>query len=328
MWPRRRDAFVDASGSLRRWLAASLLYRKARSVPPRTIVSLGVTPGVATAATAWRPAIHVHHHVHRMFNRIVNQVSAVSQQVVWVMAGRAHRWRLRRPALDSTTPLPVPAVVARRANESVVVSPFAGLRAAAAHAPAPWFEAAAPNVRRSLRVSPLRRAMRSPLSEPHRTDGGGSGSATLRLAVRRRIVRSMLPAIEPDVEMSTTVGRSPVHRRLLRRIVVITDDTPRAMPEQVVVARRVGVPKVWRQRRPVVETVVNAADPSPDPTSGVVARREIGVDPSAGAAAPRGGRPQASPAFALDGPVIDRLAEDVMQRIERRLRIERERRGM
>jgi hypothetical protein len=30
----------------------------------------------------------------------------------------------------------------------------------------------------------------------------------------------------------------------------------------------------------------------------------------------------------LDGPAIDRLAEDVMQRIDRRLRIERERRGL
>ena len=30
----------------------------------------------------------------------------------------------------------------------------------------------------------------------------------------------------------------------------------------------------------------------------------------------------------LDGPAIDRLAEDVMQRIDRRIRIERERRGM
>jgi hypothetical protein len=30
----------------------------------------------------------------------------------------------------------------------------------------------------------------------------------------------------------------------------------------------------------------------------------------------------------LSGPAIDRLAEDVMQRIERRIRIERERRGL
>jgi hypothetical protein len=31
---------------------------------------------------------------------------------------------------------------------------------------------------------------------------------------------------------------------------------------------------------------------------------------------------------ALSGPAIDRLAEDVMHRIERRIRIERERRGL
>jgi hypothetical protein len=30
----------------------------------------------------------------------------------------------------------------------------------------------------------------------------------------------------------------------------------------------------------------------------------------------------------IEGPALDRLAEDVMQRIDRRLRIERERRGM
>jgi hypothetical protein len=33
-------------------------------------------------------------------------------------------------------------------------------------------------------------------------------------------------------------------------------------------------------------------------------------------------------ALALTGPAMDRLAEDVMQRIERRIRIERERRGL
>jgi hypothetical protein len=48
------------------------------------------------------------------------------------------------------------------------------------------------------------------------------------------------------------------------------------------------------------------------------------VQPSAARALPV----PPTPAFSLDGTAIDRLADDVMQRIERRLRIERERRGM
>jgi hypothetical protein len=39
-------------------------------------------------------------------------------------------------------------------------------------------------------------------------------------------------------------------------------------------------------------------------------------------------RRDTSSAPALDGPAIDRLADNVMQRIERRIRIERERRGL
>jgi hypothetical protein len=34
------------------------------------------------------------------------------------------------------------------------------------------------------------------------------------------------------------------------------------------------------------------------------------------------------PPLVLTGPVVDRLAEDVIARIERRMRIERERRGL
>ena len=44
------------------------------------------------------------------------------------------------------------------------------------------------------------------------------------------------------------------------------------------------------------------------------------------AAGPAAGVPAA--VLRLEGPALDRLAEDVMQRIERRVRIERERRGM
>jgi hypothetical protein len=39
-------------------------------------------------------------------------------------------------------------------------------------------------------------------------------------------------------------------------------------------------------------------------------------------------RTDAAPTLAFDGPALDRLAEDVMSRIDRRIRIERERRGL
>lgn len=47
------------------------------------------------------------------------------------------------------------------------------------------------------------------------------------------------------------------------------------------------------------------------------------------ATAPAASRPrETAGALSLDATVIDRLAETVMQRIDRRIRIERERRGV
>jgi hypothetical protein len=60
------------------------------------------------------------------------------------------------------------------------------------------------------------------------------------------------------------------------------------------------------------------------------AQNQPAAAPEAGAFTAAASRPVVQlPAPArLEGPALDRLAEDVIQRIERRIRIERERRGI
>jgi hypothetical protein len=88
----------------------------------------------------------------------------------------------------------------------------------------------------------------------------------------------------------------------------------------------------WRTTPPSPGTRAGHSASAPPP-AGDRSRPAAASAPPATAAAPaiaaagRGGPPPAS-APALDRAALDRLADDVLQRIERRVRIERERRGL
>jgi hypothetical protein len=101
-------------------------------------------------------------------------------------------------------------------------------------------------------------------------------------------------------------------------------DRPMVEPIRTESATPSSVKQVWRRtqlRSPDLssESATRSSISKSVPAGSKVSYK---VDPPIGAASP------APTAFKLEGPVMDRLAEDVMKRIERHLRIERERRGM
>jgi hypothetical protein len=90
-------------------------------------------------------------------------------------------------------------------------------------------------------------------------------------------------------------------------------------------------PRVWRASR-------SATDPAREhaiaaTTSAAGQPLHVGSSNASGSASaspmpPPLAKTITAPVLALDGPALDRLAEDVMSRIDRRIRIERERRGL
>jgi hypothetical protein len=120
----------------------------------------------------------------------------------------------------------------------------------------------------------------------------------------------------------------PAPRRGARRV---------AVEPGVIVARRSGgravtsVALEWRavQPRPVTQQPSTVKRPAAAAEQPVAPRLQAAAVPAEGAQEPRTGVPrERSSAVALDASTIDRLADNVMQRIDRRIRIERERRGL
>jgi hypothetical protein len=114
---------------------------------------------------------------------------------------------------------------------------------------------------------------------------------------------------------------APMARHARRNIAAAKPESP---PQ--VVFRRPHVSMVWRKEQPRAEALGASSIPAQVRLSADAPR----AAPN-GSAVPLGGAVLGTPSpglLKLDGPAIDRLAEDVMQRIDRRIRIERERRGM
>jgi hypothetical protein len=88
---------------------------------------------------------------------------------------------------------------------------------------------------------------------------------------------------------------------------------------------------VWRSVRTAASPATNFPTQSTQhPATGDSARPSLQVQPAVSSpmVTARTAAETERAALALTGPAMDRLAEDVMQRIERRIRIERERRGL
>jgi hypothetical protein len=82
---------------------------------------------------------------------------------------------------------------------------------------------------------------------------------------------------------------------------------------------------VWRGTAP---TRARAAADAVAPDGAVRRQQPPRTPETPPVAASRARPPATSASTALDPALLDRLAEDVMQRLDRRLRIERERRGL
>lgn len=125
-------------------------------------------------------------------------------------------------------------------------------------------------------------------------------AAAARAAGAARIARGATGR-PPDAAAATATGRAA------------TAAVP--MEWRTAAAKQADAPRARAAARP---SIVEAAAPMPQPA----------VSP-APATAPAASRPrETAGALPLDASVIDRLAETVMQRIDRRIRIERERRGV
>jgi len=121
-------------------------------------------------------------------------------------------------------------------------------------------------------------------------------------------------------------GASPRQGRLRTTASAVATETQRSQSRGVEAAPP---PLVWRRAagradEPTVLPVTSDRRGAP-----VVAGRVDGATPSSPAVELRPLPPPPAPApLVLTGPAVDRLAEDVIARIERRARIERERRGL
>jgi hypothetical protein len=245
---------------------------------------------------------------------------------------------------------PRPRILHRISAERVQVArSSAGSRLEASHRPAPPRPAA---------HSVEARARRVPLPPP--IDPSPHAAATAAPAAARSLVARRVPvraSTQPRAEApaSSLTARSAMQaRRPLAHARIVTD-APRLQRTKpaldpasregrhvagrpaVQVHRRPAptlqqfgspVPMQWRSA-PAVERAMRAPvrvaggldlrTPSSE-RRGAAAEPAVAVVPAAARVAP--------PAPAFDRAAIDRLADDVMQRIERRIRIERERRGL
>lgn len=118
-------------------------------------------------------------------------------------------------------------------------------------------------------------------------------------------------------------------RRLVKRITPVTEP-PDTVAEVQVQAKRSAPPMVAR-RRASESTRVDLATVAPPQTVGakhVTSATQRSHDVTSARTVAGAVAQPAAGKLSLDAATVDRLAEDVMQRIDRRLRIERERRGM
>jgi len=191
-------------------------------------------------------------------------------------------------------------------------------------------------------ASPARRSIRQPIvgsTRPRvasRSPGHSdvSGSSLQRPSLEAR--QSSWPT-RTCRAISAPVVDAPSQR--VRRVVpAVWTDTRRAAsisappsPAAVVMMRTASPALVFRTSGPAVATPANPQSPSVHPAAPSEQGRFSTQGPSSAAGIPAAhaaAESVRSTLTPLSGPAMDRLAEDVMHRIERRIRIERERRGL
>jgi len=142
--------------------------------------------------------------------------------------------------------------------------------------------------------------------------------------------RSRLSRLQTSVIRSGSARQSPVAFATTTVRHRTSSDQPTGVPRLHEVSQVESPALVWRSTRTATADapagLATKGASSASPIQPVSAREQL-TPPFAAAAAVLT-REQTSGASPLSGPAIDRLAEDVLGRIERRIRIERERRGL
>lgn len=171
-------------------------------------------------------------------------------------------------------------------------------------------------------------AARSPLFFPAYAVRQVEAARTGHGAVLRRVSPMKSAASQPIAGRATRTVRelaagSVVYPR--RRAVIPPPADDRVVATQAAFRRPPDL--VWRAALPDAQTATGKADDTPTPSSARVDPR-TGSSPEPSGRETRDAVRTALQPRDLDPALLDRLTDDVIRRVERRVRIERERRGM
>lgn len=265
-------------------------------------------PRTSGAGAALEQARHHARHVLDAEVRITTYSSHVSRY-----------GRVSLPRQAASAPRVEPGAASKHAPRLADAAPFSVVRpgplpgrpyseAAARSTPAPW-----PLAVRAVAALPFKSARQrneAAFSAP------GTGSAAGRAAARSVAAGAAKAAQRREVARPAHLAPAPVANT------IGAASPPVAAPRKMARGHAEPVPAPLAFRAP---PAVQAADRAAD--AGTVSRPDL---PLAASTRPPSGDPRqsniAQPVF--DRATIDRLADDVIQRIERRGRIERERRGL
>lgn len=299
------------------------LYWRRRQMSSR-IISRRLTPQTFTTSITnfvTRVTLHAHSHTGERVRelRVLVPSPASTVRAVPVGAERETRHalpeepRFRQRRAPWLPPIPMPHTLPARAREgcgrlAVRAMRAPTIREAAAlrgQRPPVWQSSATSPGARGLRSEPPSRQ----LALPEPAQARSAVRAEAETALPSRAHSHTTPRVIPSRREGTLPSKSPARR----------------------VPQADGAPLVWRPSRAVIDNhhdgVPVAEMPSvPRPPAAAMANANTSTPSTSSSRVVT--RTDAAPTLAFDGPALDRLAEDVMSRIDRRIRIERERRGL
>lgn len=324
-WLRSHQPAWAAPFGLSRWLPVALAYRRPwplRTATASVAVTPNQTPAYSTAAV--QPAAAWHFHAHPIVARRVYRTTVFVERVVagWqpssshtqtgerytvatsLTAQHRHRWLIGHGKTQPpiTIGLCGPIFVGRRP----VDASSAGVSWPNGHRRALWRVAMSGSRSDSWLAAPAPRPI--PLVPVH--------------AVPTQSPLEHYPLV-------STQPRSPLIVHRLQRRMTSTAPAVVEEVESLLASRQQAASLVWRRTQAADDRNETPARPSIHQTRASV-RTDRSNDPPSPAAmtAVRSATSAPAAALKLDGPAIDRLTEDVIERIDRRMRIERERRGL
>jgi len=328
-WRSRVRRFAPERGA---WLRRSVpLYWRRRPTMPRTIVR-SVRAGEAPASSS-PTFVSIHQHLHPAPRLIRMSAADRSEPAVRVMPGSttlvtrvtdritSERW-IHARSLDAAHAAASPRPPWANVPMAIVSRPHAKANSD------PHVEASARRHSRTTHdaehTPAHRRAAPMPSLDPSTPDAPRLADTAFPARSARSRTRLLATAEQRRADARRPLvlehAAAPAGRRAIGSPVVVAPaDAPRTRPASAVVMD-------WRQ--PQAAAIERAAL-----NTGTAAAADVRVAPAPPSSAPAAtvpptsaSRENAAPVF--DAAALDRLVDTVMQRIERRVRIERERRGL